>query len=203
MARAGLSKRDEQVAGSGARRASRCINSPARQFRSAVEMSQMAPFTDAAVAIDETNFSTTFISYYTYGAAIATALDLSLRDRSNGEDLARRLHARDVARARQARRPAARASSPSRTRLKDARDRLAEVSGDRAFADEFFDKYIEGREVADYARLLRARRARAAQAQRRRGVGRRVQAIDVEGGSGHRSTVCCPGGRRPFERRAR
>ena len=28
------------------------------------------------------------------------------------------------------------------------------MSGDRAFADEFFDKYIEGREVADYARLL-------------------------------------------------
>jgi predicted metalloprotease with PDZ domain len=38
--------------------------------------------------------------------------------------------------------------------LKDARDRLAEVSGDRAFANEFFDKYIEGREVPDYARLF-------------------------------------------------
>jgi predicted metalloprotease with PDZ domain len=38
--------------------------------------------------------------------------------------------------------------------LQDARARLAEVSGDRAFADEFFDKYIEGREVVDYARLL-------------------------------------------------
>jgi predicted metalloprotease with PDZ domain len=38
--------------------------------------------------------------------------------------------------------------------LKDLRDRLAEVSGDRAFADGFFDKYIEGREVADYAALL-------------------------------------------------
>jgi predicted metalloprotease with PDZ domain len=61
------------------------INSPARRFRSAVEMSQMAPFSDAAVAIDETNLPTTFISYYTYGAAIATALDLSLRDRSNGK----------------------------------------------------------------------------------------------------------------------
>jgi predicted metalloprotease with PDZ domain len=47
-------------------------------------MSQMAAFSDAAVAIDETNLPTTFLSYYTYGAAIATALDLSLRDRSNG-----------------------------------------------------------------------------------------------------------------------
>ena len=61
------------------------INSPGRQFRSAVQMSQMAPFTDAARAVDKTNFSTTFISYYTYGAAVALALDLSLRDRSNGK----------------------------------------------------------------------------------------------------------------------
>src|SRR6185503_18123244 len=41
------------------------LNNPARQFRSAVEMSLHAPFTDAAAAIDQTNFSTTFISYYT------------------------------------------------------------------------------------------------------------------------------------------
>jgi predicted metalloprotease with PDZ domain len=31
---------------------------------------------------------------------------------------------------------------------------LAEASGDRAFADAFFDKYIEGREVPDFARLF-------------------------------------------------
>jgi predicted metalloprotease with PDZ domain len=37
--------------------------------------------------------------------------------------------------------------------LRDARDRLADVS-DRAFADAFFDRYIEGRDVPDYARLL-------------------------------------------------
>ena len=79
-------------------------------------MSQMAPFTDAARAIDETNFSNTFISYYTYGAAIATALDLSLRDRSERQDHARRLHARDVAGVRQAGRPGSPASSASRTR---------------------------------------------------------------------------------------
>ena len=38
--------------------------------------------------------------------------------------------------------------------LKDARDRLAEVSGDRAFADRFFEKYIEGHDVPDYEQLL-------------------------------------------------
>jgi predicted metalloprotease with PDZ domain len=81
MARAGVSNADPAGL---VRNALAIINSPARQFRSAVEMSQMAPFSDAAVAIDETNLSTTFISYYTYGAALAAALDLSLRDRSNG-----------------------------------------------------------------------------------------------------------------------
>ena len=38
--------------------------------------------------------------------------------------------------------------------MQDARDRLAETADDRRFADEFFTKYIEGREVPDYAALL-------------------------------------------------
>ena len=38
--------------------------------------------------------------------------------------------------------------------LGDARDRLAEITSDRAFADDFFDRYVEGHEVVDYARLL-------------------------------------------------
>jgi predicted metalloprotease with PDZ domain len=38
--------------------------------------------------------------------------------------------------------------------IRDAEETLAKVSGDRAFAHDFFAKYIEGREVADYARLL-------------------------------------------------
>ena len=36
----------------------------------------------------------------------------------------------------------------------DARDRLAEVSGDRKFATEFFEKYIEGRELPNYEKLF-------------------------------------------------
>ena len=59
--------------------------SPGRQFRSAVEMSRLAPFTDAAVSIDRTAWNNLFISYYTYGSAIAMGLDLSLRDRSDGK----------------------------------------------------------------------------------------------------------------------
>jgi predicted metalloprotease with PDZ domain len=51
--------------------------------------------------------------------------------------------------------------------VQDARDRLAEVSGDRAFAAEFFAKYIEGREVPDYAPLF----ARAGRTLRTRAAG--------------------------------
>ncbi len=152
MARTGLSKREEAAAGL-ARAAIAVINGPGRQFRSAVQMSQMAPFTDAARAIDRTNQSTTFIWYYTYGSAIALALDLSLRDRSNGkislDDYMQamwRVHGKPGG-------PQPGLVGKPYT-LADARARLAEVCGDRAFADEFFDKYIEGREVADYTRLL-------------------------------------------------
>ena len=152
MARSGLSKRDEEAAGL-ARAAVTVINSPARQFRSAVQMSQMAPFTDAARSVDKTNFSTTFISYYTYGSAVALALDLSLRDKTDGklslDDYMRamwRIHGKPGG-------PQPGLVGNPYT-LADARARLAEVCGDRAFADQFFDKYVEGREVADYARLL-------------------------------------------------
>jgi predicted metalloprotease with PDZ domain len=36
----------------------------------------------------------------------------------------------------------------------DAEVRLAEVSGDRGFARDFFARYVDGHEVADYAPLL-------------------------------------------------
>ena len=151
MARAGLMP-GEQGAGL-VRNALEIINAPGRQFHSAVEMSQMAPFTDAAAAIDETNFSNTFISYYTYGAAIAAALDLSLRERSSS-----RITLDDFMRAMWLAHGKPDGPSPGIIArpytLQDARDRLADVSGDRVFADDFFDKYIEGREVPDYARLF-------------------------------------------------
>ena len=155
------------------------LNNPARQFRSAVEMSLHAPFTDAAAAIDQTNFSTTFISYYTYGAAIAAALDLSLRDRSNGK-----LSLDDYMRAMWLAHGKPGGPSPGLVAkpytLKDARDRLAEVSGDRRFADEFFGKYIEGREVPDYGRLF----ARAGLVLRKRNAGAAWAGALDQGGGG-------------------
>jgi predicted metalloprotease with PDZ domain len=163
LTRAGISNRDPV---SLVRSALTIINSPARQFRSAVEMSQMAPFSDAAVAIDETNLPTTFISYYTYGAALATALDLSLRDRSNGKiTLDDYMRALWVAHGKPGGPSPAVIARPYT--LKDARDRLGEVAGDRRFADDFFDKYVEGRELPDYAKLF----ARIGLVLRRRNAG--------------------------------
>jgi predicted metalloprotease with PDZ domain len=166
MGRAGLSTVNGTV-GNLANAANTVINSSGRQFRSPVEMSHHAPFTDAARAVDPTNFGITFISYYTYGAAVALGLDLTLRDRTDGkvtlDDFMRamwRAHGKPGGP-----QPGLVAKPYS---LTDLRDRLAEVSGDRAFADDFFTRYMIGREVVDYARLLQ----RAGVVLRKRNPGR-------------------------------
>jgi predicted metalloprotease with PDZ domain len=126
---------------------------PGRRLRSAEEMSRMAPFVDAAVSIDRTSFDNTFISYYTFGEAIGLGLDLTLRDRSDGkvtlDDFMRamwRAHGKPGGRV-----PGV-VDHPYTTA--DARKALAEVSGDSAFADDFFARFIQGRDVVDYRRLL-------------------------------------------------
>jgi predicted metalloprotease with PDZ domain len=152
LARAGLSTH-EQAIRNAASSALNVATSPGHRFRSLVEMSQLAPFSDAARSVDPTNFSYAFINYYPYGAAIALALDLELRQRSKGrlslDDYMRtlwRVHGKPDG-------PQPGLVAKPYT-LQDARDRLAEAADDRRFADEFFAKYIEGREVPDYAKLL-------------------------------------------------
>jgi predicted metalloprotease with PDZ domain len=152
LQRAGLRGLDRTLQALGSS-ANAVVNDPGRMFHSAVEMSQLAPFTDAATAIDRTNLSNTFISYYTYGAALALALDLNLRATSNGkvslDDFMRamwRAHGKPGG-------PQPGLVAKPYT-LQDARDRLAEVSGDRTFADQFFDKYVEGRESPDFVQLF-------------------------------------------------
>ena len=106
MGRTGLSTRDDTAAGL-ARAAIAVINNPGRQFRSAVQMSQMAPFTDAARSVDRTNFSTTFISYYTVRLRRGARARLEPARSIERENLPGRLHAGDVAGPRQTRRAAA------------------------------------------------------------------------------------------------
>jgi predicted metalloprotease with PDZ domain len=129
------------------------INGSGRQVRSAVQMSQYGPFNDAAQSIDMRDANRTFISYYTYGAAVAFGLDLTLRDKTAGkislDDYMKLLWTKFGKPGG----PAPGLVGHPYT-LKDIRDALAELTGDRAFADDFFNRYVEGREVVDYAKLL-------------------------------------------------
>jgi len=127
--------------------------SPARQIRSAVDMSRLAPFVDAATSIDQTNFANTYISYYTWGTALGVGLDLSLRDRSDGkvtlDDFMRALWSRFG-------RPGIKVPGYVDTpyTLDEVKTVLATVAGDPEFANDFFARYIEGHEAPDYARLF-------------------------------------------------
>jgi predicted metalloprotease with PDZ domain len=127
--------------------------SPGRQVHTAEEMSQMAPFVDAAAAIDRTDFPNTFISYYTWGESIALGLDLTLRERSGGK-----VTLDDYMRAMWQRfgKPGGRAPGyvDHPYTIADAKAVLAMVAGDAAFADDFFARYIQGHDVVDYAHLL-------------------------------------------------
>jgi predicted metalloprotease with PDZ domain len=142
------------------------VSSPGHLVRSAEEMSRMAAFIDGGRAIDKTNWSIANISYYPFGGAIALALDLTLRDRSDS-----RLSLDDFMRAmwRTFGKPGgAREGYVDRPyTMADAEETLASVSGDRAFARDFFARFIQGHDVADYARLL----ARAGFAVRKRNPG--------------------------------
>jgi predicted metalloprotease with PDZ domain len=143
------------------------VSGPGHLVRSAEEMSRMAPFIDGGRTVDRTNWSSTVISYYPFGGAIALALDLTLRDRTDG-----RLSLDDFMRAMWTT-----YGKPGGGRegyvdhpytIADAEATLAAVSGDKAFARDFFGRYIQGHDVADYARLL----ARAGFTLKKRNPGR-------------------------------
>lgn len=118
-------------------------NAPGRRFYGPIGMSQQAPFTDAAVSIDPQNRANIFISYYTYGAGIALAIDLSLRSRGPHtlDDFMRTMWK-------------TRGKPEIPYTLADARDALATASGDSAWAWDFWKRYIAGHELPDYPGLL-------------------------------------------------
>jgi predicted metalloprotease with PDZ domain len=125
-----------------------------RLVRSAEEISRMAVLTDRTDA-DPPSAVSDVMSYYQLGAAIALALDLSLRERSNGQlslddfmrEMWRRYGKPGGAREGYVDRPYT---------IAGAEAVLAAVSGNRAFARDFFARYIQGHELADYRRLLMA-----------------------------------------------
>jgi predicted metalloprotease with PDZ domain len=143
----------EQTLASFAGAINAVTSSPARHIRTAEDMSRLAPFVDAAAAIDRTTWDNTFISYYTYGAALGLALDLSLRERSNGQtSLDTYMRALWARHGRPGQKEPGMVATPYT--MDDLKTVLAEVSGDRAFALAFFSNYIQGHDVADYATLL-------------------------------------------------
>ena len=141
--RAGLYTLDE-YAGSLGNNVNTVVNAPGRRLFSPVEMSQQAPFVDAAASIDPQNKANTFISYYTWGAALGLALDLDIRARFPGrslDDFMRRMWTR-YGRTERA------------YTLADVRVTLGEAVGDTAWAREVFRRFILGREAPPYDSLL-------------------------------------------------
>jgi predicted metalloprotease with PDZ domain len=166
LQRAGLSGIDEFAGGLG-HALDIVIRSPARKYRSAEEMSRHAQFVDQAVWPDPTNGDNTYISYYHWGSVIGLGLDLSLRARTDHkvtlDDYMRRMW-QEFGRVT----PAIEGVVARPYTMQDLRNVLADVSGDRAFADDFFDRFVQGREALDYAPLL----ARAGMILRKRSPGR-------------------------------
>jgi predicted metalloprotease with PDZ domain len=120
--------------------------SPGRQFFSATGMSEMAPFVDAAVSVDPTNYANSYISYYTYGEVLGLALDLTLRTEFEGlslDLLMRKLWQNfgEVGRP---------------YTEQDIQLALAELTSSPDFAKDFFDRYIYGQQLPDFEVLFAA-----------------------------------------------
>jgi predicted metalloprotease with PDZ domain len=119
-------------------------NAPGRRYFSPVEMSMQAPFVDAATSVDPDNRQNTFLSYYTWGSGVGLALDLELRTRFDGVTLDHLM--REMWRTH--------GVTEHPYAVDDIQAALARVTGDAAFAADFFDRFVRGREAPDYAALL-------------------------------------------------
>jgi len=127
--------------------------SSGRRLRSAEDMSRLAPLVDAATSTDRTVFDNTFLSYYNWGAAIGLGLDLTLRDRTNGQvTLDTYMRALWQAHGRPGGKAPGYVDRPYT--MADLKAALASVSGDAKFAEDFFARYIQGRDVVNYESLL-------------------------------------------------
>lgn len=126
------------------------INSPARHHGSAADMSRQAVFFDGGSFLDGSNSPNIFLSYYTWGLVIAAGLDLTLRERFNTSlDEYMRALWRDYGQYQ------SKALAPERPyTVADLRNELGKLIRDPAFANDFFRRYVNGREVPDFATLV-------------------------------------------------
>ena len=147
--RAGLMTDEEYVSDMGGTLAY-VLESPGARHGSAVHMSRLAPFFDGATWRDPTAASNTFLTYYVWGEVIGLALDLTLRSRfSLTLDDYMRLLWNEYGKHQTA------ALAPARPYdMAGVRRALGTLTKDTAFANDFFRRYIEGLEFADYPALL-------------------------------------------------
>jgi predicted metalloprotease with PDZ domain len=115
----------------------------AKRF-SPAEMSRHAVFVDAGVAIDKSNYGNMYTSYYPYGGAIALALELELRTRFNNLTLDSYMTAlwKKFGKTEDA------------YTISGLENVLADLTGDKQFAEDFFARYITGHESFNYKPLL-------------------------------------------------
>lgn len=115
---------------------------PGGQLYAPIENSQRGVFVDAGVSIDRTNYPNMFTSYYSYGAALALALDMQLRQQFGRsldvfmQELWKRF-----------------GKTEKPYTMADVEQALASVSSP-AFAAAFFRQHIYGHQAIDYAPLL-------------------------------------------------
>ena len=119
------------------------LTSPGHNFHSPAQMSQQAAFADAATANDPLSHYNTFITYYYYGGVMGLALDLEMRKRFDKslDDYMQALWQQF-------------GKTEKPYNMYTLRGILAEVTSDKQFAEDFFNKHIEGNELPDYNDLL-------------------------------------------------
>ncbi|MGZ3749794.1 MAG: M61 family metallopeptidase, partial [Mucilaginibacter sp.] len=119
------------------------LNTPGAAKSSAAHMSRYSVFADAGVSIDPNNQANIFTSYYTYGGAIALALDLRLRSEFNLtlDDYMRTVWLD-------------RGKVMKPYTIPDLQSDLAKLTKNPKFAADFFSKYINGIEKNNYEGLL-------------------------------------------------
>ena len=132
----------EDYAGRLAGQLNYVVLTPGRNHRSPIEMSQQAPFVDAATANDPDNYANTFVSYYSYGATLGLALDLELRQRGHTlDELMRAMWQRY-----------GKPEIPYHVR--DIQLVLADVVQDASWAETWFADHIYGSALPDFGELL-------------------------------------------------
>lgn len=119
------------------------LNTPGAKNFSPIQASRYAVFADAGVAIDLTNKTNIFTSYYTYGAAVALALDLRLRAdfKLTLDDYMRALWK-------------AYGKTEIAYSMADLEKTLGQLTKNPSFAANFFKNYVHGTNKEDYAKLL-------------------------------------------------